>query len=196
MRLNAPASAESTRRRVHLLQAARAADPDPLRDRVRLAEEKWDIAEAERIAQLPEAVHLPLPTLSGLTMMVYWGGRPGGRDRALGLVLAAQRERPGNFGLNCKLANYYMQTDPPRWAEAAHFWEVAHALRDRGIAVEFGLRHSGVRKQLELAAARGAARAVIVGPDERAQGLAVVRDLRTSTEVKVPIRQLLNGYFD
>jgi histidyl-tRNA synthetase len=74
--------------------------------------------------------------------------------------------------------------------------EVAHALRDRGIAVEFGLRHSGVRKQLELAAARGAARAVIVGPDERAQGLAVVRDLRTSTEAKVPIRQLLNGYFD
>jgi histidyl-tRNA synthetase len=74
--------------------------------------------------------------------------------------------------------------------------EVAHALRDRGIAVEFGLRHTGVRKQLELAAARGAARAVIIGPDERAEGTAVVRDLRTSTEAKVPIRQLLNGYFD
>jgi histidyl-tRNA synthetase len=74
--------------------------------------------------------------------------------------------------------------------------QMAHALRDRGIAVEFGLRHSGVRKQLELAAARGAARAVIIGPDERAEGIAVVRDLRTSTEAKVPIRQLLNGYFD
>ena len=74
--------------------------------------------------------------------------------------------------------------------------QVAHSLRDRGIAVEFGLRHTGVRKQLELAAARGAARAVIIGPDERAQGTAVVRDLRTSTEAKVPIRQLLNGYFD
>lgn len=74
--------------------------------------------------------------------------------------------------------------------------EVAHALRDRGIAVEYGLRHTGLRKQLELAAARGAARAVIIGPDERAEGSAVVRDLRTSTEAKVPIRQLLNGYFD
>jgi histidyl-tRNA synthetase len=74
--------------------------------------------------------------------------------------------------------------------------QLAHALRERGIAVEYGLRHAAVRKQLELAAARGAARAVIVGPDERAQGLAVVRDLRTSTEAKVPIRQLLNGYFD
>ena len=74
--------------------------------------------------------------------------------------------------------------------------QLAHALRERGIAVEYGLRHAAVRKQLELAAARGAARAVIVGPEERAEGLAVVRDLRTSTEAKVPIRQLLNGYFD
>jgi len=74
--------------------------------------------------------------------------------------------------------------------------ELAHALRERGISVEYGLRHSGVRKQLELASARGAARAVIVGSEERATGMAVVRDLRTSTEAKVPIRQLLNGYFD
>ena len=74
--------------------------------------------------------------------------------------------------------------------------QLAHALRDRGIAVEYGLRHTGVRKQLELASARGAARAVIIGPEERAEGLAVVRDLRTSTEAKVPMRQLLNGYFD
>src|SRR5258705_9654019 len=74
--------------------------------------------------------------------------------------------------------------------------QLAHALRDRGISVEYGLRHAGVRKQLELASARGAARAVIVGSEERAQGLAVVLDLRTSTEAKVPIRQLLNGYFD
>ncbi len=74
--------------------------------------------------------------------------------------------------------------------------QLAHALRERGIAVEYGLRHAAVRKQLELAAARGAARAVIVGPEERAAGLAVVRDLRTRTEAKVPIRQLLNGYFD
>ncbi len=74
--------------------------------------------------------------------------------------------------------------------------QLAHALRERGISVEYGLRHAGVRKQLELASARGAARAVIVGPEERAEGNAVVRDLRTGTEVRVPLRQLLNGYFD
>src|SRR5712691_11513334 len=75
--------------------------------------------------------------------------------------------------------------------------QLAHALRERGISVEYGLRHGGgVRKQLELASARGAARAVIVGPEERAEGNAVVRDLRTGTEAPVPLRQLLNGYFD
>ena len=74
--------------------------------------------------------------------------------------------------------------------------QLAHALRERGISVEYGLRHAGVRKQLELASARGAARAVIVGPEERAQGNVVVRDLRTGTEAHVPLRKLLNGYFD
>jgi histidyl-tRNA synthetase len=73
---------------------------------------------------------------------------------------------------------------------------LAHAMRDRGISVEYGLKFGGVRKQLEIAAARGAARAVIVGPEERAAGLAVVRDLKTWTEAKVPIDKLLNGYFD
>src|SRR5574341_452211 len=74
--------------------------------------------------------------------------------------------------------------------------KLAHAMRERGIAVEYGLRHAGVRKQLELAAARGAPRAVIIGPEERQAGLAVVRDLQAGTEAKVPFDKLLNGYFD
>src|SRR5712671_3478173 len=74
--------------------------------------------------------------------------------------------------------------------------KLAHAMRERGIAVEYGLRHTGVRKQLELAAARGAPRAVIIGPEERQAGLAVVRDLQAGTEAKVPLDKLLNGYFD
>src|SRR6266576_2467748 len=49
---------------------------------------------------------------------------------------------------------------------------------------------------LELAAARGAPRAVIIGPDERATNSAVVKDLNAGTETKVPFDKLLNGYFD
>ena len=73
---------------------------------------------------------------------------------------------------------------------------LAHALRDRGMAVEYGLRHAPVRKQLELAAARGAPRAVIIGPEERAAGVALVRDLNAGTETKVPLDTLLTGFFD
>ena len=80
--------------------------------------------------------------------------------------------------------------------DVATVLRLAHALRDRGIAVEYGLRHAPVRKQLELAAARGAARAVIVGPTERAAGVAVVRDLAAGAEAKVPFDHLLKGFFD
>src|SRR6266704_1360823 len=73
--------------------------------------------------------------------------------------------------------------------------KLAHELRDQGVAVEYGLRHAAIRKQLELAAARGAPRAVIVGPDERAASEVVVRDLNAGTEEKVPVARLLNGFF-
>jgi len=67
---------------------------------------------------------------------------------------------------------------------------LAHDLRDRGIAVEYGLRLQAIRKQLELAVARGAPRAVIIGPDERQKGEAVVRDLVSGTETHVPLAQV------
>ncbi len=73
--------------------------------------------------------------------------------------------------------------------------KLAHDLRDRGIAVEYGLRHAAIRKQLELAVARGAVQAVIVGPEERQAGAVRVRDLKTGTESQVPLTRLLNGLF-
>jgi histidyl-tRNA synthetase len=79
--------------------------------------------------------------------------------------------------------------------DVAPVLKLAHQLRDRGVAVEYGLRPAAIRKQLELAAARGAPRAVIVGPDERAAGEVVVRDLKAGTEERVPIAKLLQGSF-
>jgi len=64
---------------------------------------------------------------------------------------------------------------------------LAHDLRDAGLAVEYSLKPQAVRKQLELAAARAAPRAVIIGPEERTAGTAVVRDLVGGTERAVPL---------
>jgi histidyl-tRNA synthetase len=73
--------------------------------------------------------------------------------------------------------------------------KLAHELRDRDVGVEYGLRHAALRKQIELAAARGAPRAIIIGPDERKAGEVVVRNLNGGTEERVPMATLLNGYF-
>lgn len=69
--------------------------------------------------------------------------------------------------------------------------KLAHELRDQGLAVEYSLKTQAVRKQLELAAARSALRAVIVGPEERRVGNAVIRDLTGGVERTVPLAALL-----
>jgi histidyl-tRNA synthetase len=71
---------------------------------------------------------------------------------------------------------------------------LAHALRERGVAVEFALRQQAVGKQLELASARGARAAVVIGPAERAAGEAVVRRLDSGTEQRVALTQLAKDY--
>ncbi|MBI4503442.1 MAG: histidine--tRNA ligase [Gemmatimonadetes bacterium] len=67
---------------------------------------------------------------------------------------------------------------------------LAHALRDRGLSIEFALKEQAVARQLRIAASRPAKRAVVIGPDERKQGAAVVRDMSTGTEERVPVATL------
>jgi histidyl-tRNA synthetase len=74
--------------------------------------------------------------------------------------------------------------------DVPHVLALAHRLRDAGIGVEFALKDQGLGKQLKLAAARGAAQAVIVGPGERAEGVAVVRDLATGGERRVAMERI------
>jgi histidyl-tRNA synthetase len=74
--------------------------------------------------------------------------------------------------------------------DVPHVLALAHRLRDAGIGVEFALREQGIGKQLTLAAARGARRAIIVGPGERAEGVAVVRDLATGAEQRIAVERI------
>jgi len=71
---------------------------------------------------------------------------------------------------------------------------VAHRLRDAGVRVEFALKDQGLGKQLKLAAARGAGRAVIVGPGERAEGVVLVRDLGTGTEQRIAVERIEDAF--
>jgi histidyl-tRNA synthetase len=71
---------------------------------------------------------------------------------------------------------------------------LAHDLRERGLRIEYALREQAIGKQLKLAAARPAKRAVLIGPDERTKGEALVRNMNDGAEERVSLTQLVNGY--
>jgi histidyl-tRNA synthetase len=70
---------------------------------------------------------------------------------------------------------------------------VVQELRQAGNSVDYALRHQGVGKQLKTAAAAGAVRAAIIGPDEMAVGEVVVRDMGTGEEDRMPIERLIES---
>ena len=62
---------------------------------------------------------------------------------------------------------------------------LARELRDAALRVEYALAPQAVGKQLKLADARGARLAVVVGPDDRARGEVIVKDLREKSQLAV-----------
>ena len=64
---------------------------------------------------------------------------------------------------------------------------LAHSLRDAGLRVEYPLGITALGRQLKLADARGARYALVIGPDDRARGEVVLRDLVTGAQRAVPL---------
>ena len=69
--------------------------------------------------------------------------------------------------------------------DVPHVLGLARELRDAGLRVEYALAPQAVGKQLRLADARGARRAVVVGPDDRARGEVMVKDLEGQAQEPV-----------
>ena len=63
---------------------------------------------------------------------------------------------------------------------------LAHELRDSGFRVEYGLVDQALGKQFKLADARRVRAVVVVGPDDRARGEVVVKDLSAGAQRSVP----------
>jgi len=64
---------------------------------------------------------------------------------------------------------------------------LASRLRRGGWSVTYALRDSSVRKQFKAAENEGAARVIVLGPDELARGVGVVRDMGSGEENEVPL---------
>jgi histidyl-tRNA synthetase len=63
---------------------------------------------------------------------------------------------------------------------------LAHELREAGLRVEYALAPQAVGKQLKLADSRGARIAIVIGPDDRARGEVMLKDLAANTQGGVP----------
>jgi histidyl-tRNA synthetase len=70
--------------------------------------------------------------------------------------------------------------------------KLAHQLRDAGYRVEYALSGQAVGKQLKLADARNARVAILIGPDDRARGEVMVKDLRAKHQRAVPIQAVIS----
>ena len=79
-------------------------------------------------------------------------------------------------------------------ADVPEVLRLSHALRDRGVRVEYALKAQAVAKQLKIASARQAKTAVIIGPDEREAGEVMLRNLGTGTEERIAVDKLVTEY--
>ena len=77
---------------------------------------------------------------------------------------------------------------------ASAVFEVTYALRDAGIAAEMDHQGRSLKAQLKVADRVGARAVVIIGDDEIASGVAVVRDMASGTEERVPFTGLASRF--
>src|SRR5690606_12658371 len=71
--------------------------------------------------------------------------------------------------------------------------QVAAALRLRGHSVVYPLRRQSLRKLFASASTEGAREVIVLGPEEVAREVAVVRDMRDGREREVPLARLMAG---
>jgi len=67
---------------------------------------------------------------------------------------------------------------------------VATQLRAGGHTAAYAFRQQGVGRQFKEADARGAAHAIVIGPDEVAAGVVVVREMKSGTERRLAVDEL------
>jgi tetratricopeptide (TPR) repeat protein len=131
--------ASSTReasRRAWLLKAARKADPDPWRNRLRDAVEKRD---RKALQALAADAAMPAQPAATLVVLANRLGLLGDADNAVAVLRQAQRRHPGDFWVNHDLASWLLRLGPAHSADAARFYTAALALRPDNPAVQSNL---------------------------------------------------------
>ena len=116
-----------------LVAAARLADPDELRNRIRDAQETRDAkalsdlltTESDRVLQWPTSRLL----FAALYQSQQW-------EQVMTLTRRLHRQRPDDFWNNYALASLHANKQPPQWEDAARFYTAALSLHPENAATQ------------------------------------------------------------
>jgi tetratricopeptide (TPR) repeat protein len=108
------------------LAVARAADPDPLRNRLRDFLEGKDPKALDELADAKEAQDWPVPTFVLLGTLAQ---RKDSGGRVAAVLERARQQHLNDFSINETLGVLLLWSQPPRVEEAIRFYTVAVALR-------------------------------------------------------------------
>jgi Flp pilus assembly protein TadD len=150
---------EDVRARGRLRAAARAADPDEWRGRVRAAVADKDRPALAALAAAARGAELPAASLVRLGTALW---RAGLQAEAVELLRATQRRYPGDFWVNFELAHCLTDAHPD---EAVRFNTAAVALRPGSSAAHNNLGVSLAAKGDVDGAAAAYAEAIRLAPD-------------------------------
>jgi tetratricopeptide (TPR) repeat protein len=127
-----------------LLAVARAADPDPWRDRLRDVLEGKDRKALKELVASGQADELPLATALVLVQLTL---KTPQAERVAIILRQLQQRHPNDFWVNHDLAYYLQHLRTPRLEEAIRFYTAAIALRPQSpgahVNLSLALREKG-----------------------------------------------------
>ena len=145
-----------------LVDAAKAADPDLWRNKVRDAAAGGDAAALLEMASSPEIAAQPPETQSLLEMSLRELDK---YEAAVSLLRKAQRRNPGVLWINESLGYGFHRLSPPQWAEAARFHTAALAIRPQAGGLWSNLGVALINKGDLVGAIEAGRRAVALSPN-------------------------------
>jgi serine/threonine-protein kinase len=150
----------------HFLAVARAADPDPWRNRFRDAWET-DSKQLERKALEKLAASAPMDQLapSNILRLARLLNDLGATEQAVGLLQQVQQQYPADFWINQTLAFTLHHMQPPRLDEAIGFYRTAVALRPNSPGAHLNLGLALMEKGLPSEASAAYRNAIRLKPD-------------------------------
>jgi serine/threonine protein kinase/tetratricopeptide (TPR) repeat protein len=146
---------------IRLLAVAHAADPDPLRNRLREAFQHGQTAALKKLAASDEIDHFPPATLVLLANALVHADA---RDRAVEVMRLAQQQHPDDVWVNTVLGEALSQKPQTR-EEAIGFYRAALARRPHSFAIHFALGHALHKQGKPHEAAAVLRRAARLKPD-------------------------------